>query len=242
MSQRLAQTTKGVLRHPLTGEILEPIGYLPNGKAIWPIMGASESAPEDGTDADETSEEAPEETGTESDKDDAEEQRSDEKSISAEEFEALKRRMQAADRRAAAAEARAREFEDKDKTELQRATDRVKELEESVGAKDELIRTLQLQNGFLSANTYTWHDAELALKQVDMDSVEFDADGKPNKDSLKKALKAVADKHPYLVKRSEADTTPSGEPGPKKSRNVEKDEKARRAELSRRFSSLATRR
>jgi hypothetical protein len=234
MSQRL-DPTQGELRHPLTGEILEPIGYLPNGKAIWPIMGASESAPEDGTEEDETSEETPEEDSTGSEPDDSKEQRSEEKPISAEEFEALKRRMQAADRRATAAEEKVREFQDKDKTELQRVTDRVSELEESLGAKDELIKTLQLQNGFLAANKYTWHDPELALKQVDMDSVEFDADGKPSKESLAKALKSVADKHPYLVKRTESDVTPSGEPGPKKARNAEKDAATRRAEIKKRF-------
>lgn len=235
LSQRLAETT-GVLRHPRTGEEITPIGTLPNGKVIWPVIGAAET-PDEAPEEDVTPEETSGEEGTPKPDEDSPEQ-SQEKPISAEEFEALKRRMQAADRRATAAEEQVRQFQDKDKTEAQRAADRVTELEGTLAAKDELIKTLQLQNGFLSANSYTWHDPDLALKQVDMDSVEFDADGKPSKDSLKKALKAVADKHPYLVKRTEADTTPSGEPGPKKSRNVEKDEKSKRAEIAKRFPSI----
>lgn len=220
------------MHHPLTGERLEPIGYTSRGP-IMPVLGASEAAPEQPTDDED------EDEGTQSpDPDDKSDEDEDTakpeagKTYSAEEYDAIKRRMQAADRRATAAENEAKSFKDKDKTELQKASDRVAELETAVSDKDVVIKKLRLHNAFLSANTYTWHDPELVMSQVQLDAVEVNDDGEPTAQSVKKELDRIAKARPYLVKT--ASTSPSGEPGPQKSRNADKDEKSRRAELNKR--------
>lgn len=219
--------------HPLTGEQLLPLGFTSRGP-VWPVLGASEAAPEQPTE-DEDEDQDAQSPGSDGDTEDGvEEDPKPEagKSFTQAEMDALKARMQAADRRATAAELKAKSFEDKDKTELQRATDRSTELETELTALKESVKSLRLGNAFLSANTYTWHDPDLALAQVDKDLLELDDDGTPSKESLKKALKALADKRPYLVKS--ATPAPSGDPGPAKSRNAEKDSKSRRSELEKR--------
>lgn len=222
------------MHHPLTGERLEPIGYTSRGP-IMPVLGASEAAPEQPTDDDDEDEDSqnPDPDDKSGDKPDGDEPKPEAgKSYSSEEYEALKARMKAADRRATAAENEAKSFKDKDKTELQKASDRVAELETAVEDKDSVIKKLRLHNAFLSANTYTWHDPELVMSQVQLDAVEVNEDGEPTAQSVKKELDRIAKARPYLVKT--ASTSPSGEPGPQKSRNADKDEKSRRAELNKR--------
>lgn len=43
----MAHSTAPILKtHPLTGQPIVPIGYRPDGRAIWPIMGGSEQTPD----------------------------------------------------------------------------------------------------------------------------------------------------------------------------------------------------
>lgn len=218
--------------HPLTGERLLPLGFTRRGP-IWPVLGASEAAPEQPAGDDEDDDQSEQDSGSD-DKPAAEDAGEDDKpeagrTYSAEEYEAIKRRMQAADRRATAAEQKAKSYEDKDKTELQRAQENASTYEAELTALKDQLRTLRLGNAFLSANTYTWHDPDLALSQVDKDLLELDEDGTPTKASLQKALQDLAKKRPYLVKQQV--TGSSGEPGPAKSRNDQRDEKKRLKEL-----------
>lgn len=221
------------MHHPLTGERLTPLGFTSRGP-VWPVLGASEAAPEQPAGDDEDEDQDAQSPGSDDGAESAEEDTKPEagKSYTQADIDAIKARMQAADRRATAAELKAKSFEDKDKTELQRATDRSSELEQELTTLKESVKALRLGNAFLSANTYTWHDPDLALAQVDKDLLELDDDGTPSKESLKKALKALADKRPYLVKS--ATPAASGDPGPAKSRNAEKDSKSRRSELEKR--------
>lgn len=111
----------------------------------------------------------------------------------------VKARMQAADKRASEAEKKVKEYEDKGKDVATKATERVTELEtENTGFKAE-ISTLRVQNAFLSTNSVTWHDPDVALQQADLSEVT-DADGNINKAALKKALEALAKAKPFLVK------------------------------------------
>lgn len=119
-------------------------------------------------------------------------------------------RMKAADQRAAAAERALQEIRDKDKPELERAQNKVKELEPQLEAATSTIRDLRLRVAFLSDNTYTWHDPEDALRLVDMDGVEIDDDGKVS--GLKNALKALATNKKHLVKIESKDDDDEPEP------------------------------
>ena len=119
-------------------------------------------------------------------------------------LQAIKARMQAADTRASAAEKKVKEYEDKGKDVATKATERVTELEGLNTGLTEENRTLKVQNAFLSTNSVTWHDPDVALSQADLSEV-LDSDGGVDKGALKKVLDALAKAKPFLVK-SETDT------------------------------------
>jgi hypothetical protein len=162
---------------------------------------------------------------------------------SAAEREKLRKRIKAADRRASEAERKVRELEDADKSEAEKATARVTELEKENGDLQSEVSTLRLQNAFLTANKQKWHDPDVALdlarsKKFLEDVV--DEDGEVDKKALGKALERLAKEHPYLVMtddKSDKDDEPgepSGQPAGGRSDNV-KDEKAKKAQLRQRF-------
>lgn len=227
------------LAHPLTGERLLPIGYTSRGP-IWPVLGASEAAPEQPAGEDEDAEDAG--GSADSDADDGDQGSAEDDADSKDEGQSpriqelsrenARRRTENKELRTKLDEAlkSLRQFQDKDKTELQRATEQASTFEAELNTLRDEVRTLRLGNAFLSANTYTWHDPDLALSQVDKDLLELDDDGTPTKASLQKALQDLAKKRPYLVKQQV--TGSSGEPGPAKSRNDQRDEKKRQKELA----------
>ena len=116
---------------------------------------------------------------------------------------AVKSRMVAADRRASEAEKKVKEFEDKGKDVATKATERVTELETETATLRAEVGTLRVQNAFLSTNSVTWHDPDVALQQADLSEVT-DGEGNIDKAALKKALEALAKAKPFLVK-SETD-------------------------------------
>jgi Phage minor structural protein GP20 len=126
------------------------------------------------------------------------------------EAETFRKRMSAADQRAAKLEDELKQLRDKDLPEAEK-------LQRDFAAAQEQVKSLQtantqlaLENAFLKDNTYTWHNADRALRLVNLDQVEVRADGTVT--GLKEALKALATSDPYLVK-TEPDTkeeTPAG--------------------------------
>lgn len=134
--------------------------------------------------------------------------------ISKEEYDKIVDRMKAADRNAQAALAKVKEYEDKDKGELEKATETVQTLTAQVQERDEVIKSLRLENTFALNTKYSWHDPsdvmELIRKRED---VTIDEDGKVK--GLDKALDDIAAKKKYLVKQDgqqeqEQDPPPSG--------------------------------
>jgi hypothetical protein len=163
--------------------------------------------------------------------------------ISREDYDKILKRMQAADRRADDAEKKIREQEDAKKDDLTKAQDRVTELEQSVEEMTGTIRTLRLENAFLTSNKHTWHDSDIALNLAQskgyIDSDIVAEDGSVDKVALGKALDRLAKEHGYLVKtedkkKDDEPGGPSGEPAGGRSDNS-KDEKARRKALESRF-------
>lgn len=115
------------------------------------------------------------------------------------EFEATQARMKAADKRAAELQVKLKEFEDKDKSDLEKAQNLVQEV---TAERDKLagrIREMALQNAFLTDNKYTWHDPRDALRLMDMEGVEVDDDGKVQ--GLKPAIEKLAKAKPHLIKQ-----------------------------------------
>jgi hypothetical protein len=132
--------------------------------------------------------------------------------VSKAEYEALQRRMQAADQRAAALEAEKRKLEDKDKDEKTKAEERAQELQTALEAAQEAIQSLRLENAFLRDSNFTWHDPSDVLRFVrDDDRVTIDDKGEVQ--GLEAALKSLAEKKPYLVKKDVKDEEPPGPSG-----------------------------
>jgi hypothetical protein len=229
--------------HPLSGLPIEPLGMV-NGRLIYPIMGG---APDDDDDDD-----ADKDKGGGNDRGDAGSDGSDkdkdsnsggDQTVSREEFERLQERMQAADRRATQAEQKVREAEDAKKDDLTKAQDRVTELESEIEKREERIRSLTLQNAFLTANEHPWHDPDTALDLAErngyLEGVISDA-GDVDKTRLKKALDRLAKEKKFLVQTDDKDKkddeppASSGEPAGARSDNS-KDDRAKKEQLRRRF-------
>lgn len=181
-------------------------------------------------------------SGDDDDDDDDDADDSD-KPVSRAEFDRMMKRMKAADQRADKAEKRLREIDDADKTDLQKANDRVEELEGQVGELTSTLQSERLNNAFLSlADGPTWHKPATALKLAQTDGYLEDVvsdDGTVDQKALASALKQLAKDHEYLVKPREG-AGPSGEGGKGRSNNS-KDDKAAKQERDRRAPALARR-
>ena len=213
-------STYKVMFHPITGEPLSPLGLRASGRPIWPIMGGSETPPEGGTGTGSdgtggqggTSGAGTGEGGTGSGAG-TEDPPVVGDTVSKADYDALMKRMQAADQRA---EKEAREKQallDKDLGEKERAEKEAEQAKTALTAAQEVIQSLRLENAFLRDTNHTWHDPSDVLRFVrDDERVTIDEDGKVQ--GLEAALKDLATKKPYLVKKAEDEEpgVPSGEP------------------------------
>lgn len=194
MSQRLLKK----YTHPTADELLLPYFMGAEGEA--------DPADDDPDDSDDTDDgDGGDGTGEDDDSDSKKNA-----TVSREEFEKLLNRMKAADRAKTAAEAKAKQYEDKDKNALELATQRIEELEKAVADKDTVLRTQGLENAFFASNTVTWHNPNLALKELDLDGVQDD-EGNIDRAVLKRAIEKLAKAQPFLVKK-EGDN-PNGKQG-----------------------------
>lgn len=127
--------------------------------------------------------------------------------VSRAELDQVLARMKAADQRASKAENDLRQIRDKDLPEADKLkrdyAESVAQVEKLTAANNELA----LKVAFLSDNTYSWHNAERALKLVDLSQVEILEDGTVR--GLKDALKALATSDAYLIKQEVTATAPA---------------------------------
>lgn len=163
----------------------------------------------DGDDDEETDEDDGDEDEDEDGNDGSADRRKDEnKGLSAEEAERLRKRMKAADKNASELAARLKEFEDKDKGEVDKATERAEAAEAAVQERDETISELRLQNAFLASNEIAWDDPEYALDFANrrgyLDDVR-DEDGSVDAKALKSALARLAKDKPSMIKKDSSD-------------------------------------
>lgn len=182
---------------------LSPIGTTSHGVPVYAIFGAEppegDGGDNGGNDPDKQND--PDVSGgTGGDgKDGDDPAKSGGDTISKEEYESLKARMQAADKRADEAAKKVKEYEDKDKGELEKATERVTELETALAEKDKVISDLRFDNAFALSPKHSWHDPAVVLDLVrKRDDVTIGDDGSVK--GLEKALDAIAKEKPFLVK------------------------------------------
>lgn len=128
----------------------------------------------------------------------------------AEEYEAVKTRMQNADRAKLAAEQKIREFEDKDRSELEKAQRDLAEVEQERDALKTQVSDLRIHNAFLVSNRYEWNNPQTALRLADLSEVTIGDDGKVV--GLDAALEKLSKSDPYLLKPSEPEGDSGGTP------------------------------
>lgn len=129
--------------------------------------------------------------------------------VSRAEFDRLKAQLSAADTKRTAAETELQQLKDKDLSEKDKA---VKDLQTVTDERDSLLKTvneLRLANAFLSANTITWNDSEVALEIANSKGYLADAvsdKGEVDSKELAKALEKLSKDKPFLVKAKDGDS------------------------------------
>lgn len=231
--------------HPKTGKPIVPLGVV-GGKLVYPIMGASpdDDSNDDGGDDDNTDDsDSGADDSNNGDGDDDGDGGSDDDNDTKAALERMEKRMKAADQRAAKAEKQLKEIKDAELGDLDKANNRVTELEEENGSLREQLTDLKLNNAFLSANKITWHNPTAAMKLAQSEGYIADVtddDGNVDEKALGSALTKLAKEHEYLVKPREG-AGPSGESHSTRSNNG-KDDKATAEADRRRAPALARRR
>lgn len=243
----LSAVTHPTLRDPQTGEALRALYVRPNGSVVWPVLGGSGEGEDDEDEEDDTSSEEGAEEGDDDDESDdpvslkakikaltEEKERHYKRRKAAEaERDALRQNKQIKDEGAAASD-------DKSTGEVDKAT-------KAAAAAQARARELQVENAFLKANKIDWHDAQDALKHLDMSEVDMDEDGNVDAKSLEAELRRLAKAKPYLVKSKAKTADGEAEDGKGKEKtsskaNRRRDEKGNtgktREDLAKRFPAL----
>lgn len=211
--------------HPITGLPLVPLGYLRNGAAVWPVIGAAPD-PEDPDDPDFTGEDDDSEDDEEDDdepkgkgkkrpvkkpKDDDDEDEDDEDDESrvtpksSRQAMRYRRELRAEQAKNQAMAARLKALENKDKPADEVAAAELTEAREKAAKLAERTKSMTLELAFFKANTIEWVDAADALALVDLDDVEIDESGTVDAKALRSALRELAKRKPHLVKKSKAE-------------------------------------
>jgi len=232
--------TRGIRRTWL-GQIAEidPIAILDNGFLVYPIQGAEPKKDEDG-DGEDEDEDEDEDSGNgskggangddDSDEEDEEELDPKDKRIRELSRENAKRRkrLREAETAKAAALAELKKHEDKDKSDLEKATADLEAANARIAELAESNKKSTIERAFLRHNKHKWHDPETALKLVDMSDVTVDDEGKV--EGMKEAVDALAKEHAYLLKRDEDEGEDEGRPSGAAFGKNKKDDKGKQAD------------
>jgi hypothetical protein len=128
------------------------------------------------------------------------------KQYSEAEYLALQKRMQAADQNNAAYQAKLKEFEDANKSEVEKAQSTAAEALARAEAAEQALLQERINNAFLTSNKHTWHDPETALALLDQSQIEIADDGTVR--GVDQAIEALAKQKPFLINAS-ANTNPA---------------------------------
>ena len=230
--------TRGLRRNWL-GQIakINPIAILDNGFLVYPIQGAEPKKDEDG-DGEDEDEDEDEDSGNGSkggadgddDSDDEEELDPKDKRIRELSRENAKRRkrLKEAETAKTAAEAKVKEHEDKNKSDLEKATADLDAANAKIAQLAESNKKSVIERAFLRHNKHKWHDPETALKLVDMSDVTVDDEG--SVEGMKEAVDALAKEHPYLLKKDEDEEEGEGRPSGAAFGKNKKDDKGKQSD------------
>jgi len=201
-------------RHPLTGELLVPLGFRKNGMPIMPFMGGSGEGDE-GTNTEGSEKESgskdKEGSGNSSENNEGDKPKEGEGegdkpkpgSLEArlaaleDEKERQYTRRKEAETRADKAEEELKALRDKDLPEVDKLRTDVETLTSDNATLNDALVQSRLEIAFLKDNTYNWHNPGRALQVADLTRVEVDKDGTVR--GLAEALEALAKSDPYLI-------------------------------------------
>lgn len=99
--------------------------------------------------------------------------------------------------------AKLKAIEDKDKSDLEKATGGLTEAQAKAEKLEADNKDLLIQNAFLMDNKHTWANPKAALRLADLTDVEIDDDGVVT--GLAEALDKLAKSDPYLLKSKKDD-------------------------------------
>lgn len=216
------------LRHPKTGVLIKPLGFLKSGKAVWPVLGAGSDDPDDpeftrGVDDDvedddeaededeeENTKKRPVKKSSKSKKDDEDDDEDDED----EDDSRAHRASQQAKRYRLKLRQKERELEEfktaqanKDKKPDEIVTQELSEARTSVTKLTEQNRTLNAQLAFFSVPTgIDWVDPADAFALAEREGLledVIDEDGNVDKRELRRGLRDLARRKKHLVKVQE---------------------------------------
>jgi hypothetical protein len=214
--------TRGIRRTWL-GQIakIDPIAILDNGFLVYPIQGAEPKEGEDGDgeDEDEDDDGNGSKGGADGDDDSDDDEDEDKGELDpkdkrirelSRENAKRRKRLREAETAKAAAEAELKKHEDKNKSDLEKATADLEAANAKIAQLAESNKKSTIERAFLRHNKHKWHDPETALKLVDMSDVTVDDES--NVEGMKEAVDALAKEHPYLLKRDEDEEEGEGKP------------------------------
>lgn len=217
-------------RHPKTGELLVPLGYLKNGSAVWPVLGAApdDSDPDDphftGQDDDEDEDEDEDDSEEEEEdnpksrkkssksKSDDEDEDDDEEDArvhrASQQAKRYRLRLRDAERKNKELEDRLKTIEDETKAPDEVAARDISELRSKNEIQEETIRTMTAQLAFFRTSVpgVTWIDAADVFALADRSGLfddVIDEDGTVDERELRRALKDLARRKPHLVKKDD---------------------------------------
>ena len=177
------------------------VGYVGGEPIIRIAGGAPKDNESDDEDEDDDSDEDSGQGGDDDDSDDDGKSGSSDTSPEAlaEELARVRKRMEAADRRASAAEAKVREYDDKDKSELEKAQ---RDLQETLAVVEDLKKTnneLRIRQAVMADSTIKWKDPEDVFAEIGrMDDLELDEKTGEVK-NLKQVLRDLAQRKKHWV-------------------------------------------
>lgn len=126
-----------------------------------------------------------------------------------------KRKAEEAERKAADAEARAKGYEDRDKSDLEKAQETAAAATKRADELEAANKWLALRSAFLADNSVAWVDPddalEMALNKFGLGDLEVGSNGAVDRKALRKILADMAKEKDYMVKKEAAGGgTPSG--------------------------------
>ncbi len=252
MSLGLIKPGMAALYHPKTGQAIEPIGFLKNGTAVWPILGASSddvddpafTGEDDDTDEDDDEEDEdpkgrgkrpakkPKSKSDDEDDDDSDDEDEDPKPTRPERQAARYRvRAKEALERAEKAEARLKALEDKEKPTDEVVSRDLTEARTQVENLTEVNLVMSAQLAFFKSNKVEWIDASDAFALAEREGLFddlIDEDGTVDARELQRGLRDLAKRKPHLVKTKPVTKTS----GPADDDNEDEDDEEPRSRRS----------